>query len=133
MFLNGFISIPLAGRVVARLQVRDACSLIGVLTQGRMLVLTLLVFGFPRFDMFCFLSLLFFVYFLRGKGRSRRGTEGSIHGGVPGMPGTATEVLHSDPLTRQLQLMLLAIQTNAKVTIPPKEGGGTPVDREWIK
>lgn len=44
----------------------------------------------------------------------------------------ATEVMHTDPLTRQLQLMLLAVETKAKVSTP-EEGGSSSVDRDWVR
>ncbi|CAM9641327.1 unnamed protein product, partial [Sphacelaria rigidula] len=66
------------------------------------------------------------------KGRRRQGADSGAHGGLPGMMGVPGEVLHQDPLTRQLQLMLLAVETKATVTMP-QEGGGGSVDRDWIR
>lgn len=44
----------------------------------------------------------------------------------------STEALHTDPLTRQVQLMLLAVETKAKVSNSEEAGGGS-VDRDWIR
>ncbi|CBJ33418.1 conserved unknown protein [Ectocarpus siliculosus] len=68
---------------------------------------------------------------LRGRSRgARRNTSDSSS--CNGIYVTGTEVLHTDPLTRQLMLMLLAVETKAKVSMPEERGGGS-VNREWIR
>lgn len=62
--------------------------------------------------------------------KPRRATsEGSSHGSI-----TAPEVHHTDPLTRQLQLCLLAVETKADVSKPEEGAGvGGSVNRDWIR
>eukprot|EP00903_Cladosiphon_okamuranus_P016576 g15291.t1 len=76
----------------------------------------------------------------RMSGRSRRRSTGGRKGArrtasdsssCTGIGLTATETLHTDPLTRQLMLMLMAVETKAKVSMPAEGGGG--VNRDWIK
>lgn len=65
----------------------------------------------------------------RNRGARRNASDSSSCNGI-GL--TATEAIHTDPLTRQLMLMLLAVETKAKVSMP-EERGGDSVNREWIR
>ena len=62
------------------------------------------------------------------KGNRRTASDSSSCTGI-GL--NATEALHTDPLTRQLMLMLMAVETKAKISTPEEGGGG--VNREWVK
>ncbi len=79
----------------------------------------------------CACACIFFFFLspraLRARKFSRRPPSESSSVGF-----NAVEATHADPLTRQLMLMLLAVETKAKVSTP-EEGGGGAVNREWIK
>lgn len=81
---------------------------------------------FPTISLHFSLSF-FFVFPRRARKFSRRPPSESSSIGF-----NATEAAHADPLTRQLMLMLLAVETKAKVSTP-EEGGGGAVNRDWIR
>lgn len=72
---------------------------------------------------------MYLLFIRRGRKGARRTASDSSS--CTGIGLTATEALHTDPLTRQLMLMLMAVETKAKVSTP--EEGGRGVNREWIK